>query len=209
SMASPHVAGLVAALFGRAPRPLNVAETRLLVLGTATPLEGDPMRTGAGLLDTEAALAALHCMFRERKEAMSRQNVGAPEPRASWSPVGTSDFEREMEAALGPANAYDVVGFPGAPLRAPIRAGDLLVRADGGAQPLVARMAAPGLHEGGVLPEGAEAEGDGEGWYAEAITRTPRGWAPVPAYRQVVYRNGVVAPGVVVLRPARGFQSRV
>jgi hypothetical protein len=166
------------------------------------------MRTGAGLLDTEAALAALQCMFRERKEIMSGQNVGAPEPRASWSPVGTSDFEGEMEAALGPADAYDVVGLPGAPLRAPIRAGDLLVRTDGRGQPLVARMAAPGLYAPDVLPDGAEAEGDGEGWYAEAIVRTPGGWAPAPAYRQVVYRSGVVQPGIAVLRPARAFQSR-
>jgi hypothetical protein len=201
-MAAPHVAGTVALLFGRAPRPLNVAETRLLVLGSATRLEGDPMRTGAGLLDTEAALAALNCMFRERREreeAMTRQNG-----RSQWSNVGSADFEREMEAALGSVDAYDVVGWPGGALQAPVRAGDVLLRVAGTShgRTLVARMTAPGLHGSELFPPGAEAEGDGEGWYAEALERTPVGWAPAPAFRLVASRGGVVRPGQIVLRPA-------
>ncbi len=206
SMASPHVAGTVALLFGRAPRRLNVAETRLLVLGSAIPLEGDSMRTGAGLLDTEAALAALRCMFQERKGAMSRERSEGREPRLSWSGVGTEEFEREMEAVLGPVGAYDVVGWPGADLQAPVQVGDVLLRANPASpwRPLVARVTASGLQGPELFPPGADAEGDGEGWYAEALERTTVGWAPAPAYRLVLDRNRVVRPGQIVLRPVAG-----
>ncbi|HEY6002864.1 MAG TPA: hypothetical protein VIV57_08300 [Anaeromyxobacter sp.] len=111
-----------------------------------------------------------------------------------------------MEAVLGPVDAYDVVGFPGGALREPIRAGDVLVRVDGGSggRPLVARMTAPGLHGADVFPPGAEAEGDGDGLYAEALERTPAGWARAPAFQIVANRYGIVQPGRIVLRPTRG-----
>jgi subtilisin family serine protease len=60
SMAAPHVTGTVARLFSAAGRKLTARETRALVVGTAEWLPRlDPDRAGYGLLDTDAALAAL------------------------------------------------------------------------------------------------------------------------------------------------------
>jgi hypothetical protein len=108
-----------------------------------------------------------------------------------------------MEAVLGSVDDYDVVGSPSGELRAAIRAGDVLVRVEGG-RTLVARVTAPGLHGAQVFPPGTEAEGDGDGLYAEAFERTPAGWARAPAYRIVVNRRGVVQARQIVLRPASG-----
>ena len=125
------------------------------------------------------------------------------DPGASWSAVGTAELERELQAALGSVDDYDVVGPPSGALRAAIRSGDVLIRVEEG-RTLVARVTAPGLHGAHVLPSGAEAEGDGDGLYAEAVERTPAGWARAPAYRVVVNRRGVVQPRQIVLRPASG-----
>jgi hypothetical protein len=137
---------------------------------------------------------------------MSRQNGSSGVPQSQWSSVGSEEFEREMETMLGSVDAYDVVGLPGGSLRAPIRAGDVLVRVDGarGGTPFVARMTAPGLHVADVFPPGAEADEDADGLYAEALERTPAGWARAPAFRMVANRQGVVQPGRIVLRPASG-----
>lgn len=203
SMASPHVAGAVALLFAAAPRPLHVAETRLLVLGSARRLEGDPMRTGAGRLDTEAALSALQCMFEERKGTMARQEAGSWAPQASWT-ESTAQLDTELEEALGPIDGYDVVGWPAAPLAAPLREGDVLLRANPSepARPLVARLVGVDVQAPAALGF-AEAEAEGDGLYAEALLRTPYGWAAAPAYRRVVTRDRRVPPGQIVLRPTR------
>ena len=94
---------------------------------------------------------------------MSRQDFGA-----WWSAVGSAELKREMQAALGSVDDYDVVGSPSGALRAEIRAGDVLVRVEGG-RTLVARVTAPGLHGAQVFPPGTEAEGEGDGLYAEAF----------------------------------------
>lgn len=198
SMAAPHVAGTVALLFGEAPRKLNIAETRLLILGSALPLGTDVMRTGAGLLDTEAALAALRCMFERREQAMSREQGSS---WASWSDAG-EDVERELDAILGAVEDYDVVGWAGGPLRAPVRPGDVIVRADGGGRgrPLVARVVGPELRQASATGDG-EAEPEGDGYYGEAVQMLRTGYAAAPAYRLVTDRNGIVRPRQVVLRP--------
>ena len=59
SCASPQVAGTVALMFDAAPRPLAIGETRTLLLRSCAPLAGsDPLRVGAGLLDTLQAVGA-------------------------------------------------------------------------------------------------------------------------------------------------------
>ncbi|HET6981855.1 MAG TPA: S8 family serine peptidase [Myxococcaceae bacterium] len=206
SMASPHVAGLVALLFGRAPRKLSIAETRVLVLGSTCRIEGDPMRTGAGVFDTEAALASLRCMFSERRRAMPTAGGVVTAPRSSWAPVGSEDFEREVEGIFGPLGAYDLLGYPGRPLRGPVRPGDVLVRVQTGAVggPSIARVVADGLYGPEGLPDEAEAESEGDGLYAEAIVRRPGARVGAPSYRLVAGRNGIVPAGQVVLRPIGG-----
>jgi len=111
-------------------------------------------------------------------------------------------LDGEVEAALGPVGAYDVVGVPGSPPRAPLRAGDILLRASpgDGPGPVIARLTTALLHPAGVFPPGVEAEGQGDGWYAEALDRTPTGWADAPSYRLVVDDSGFVRPGQILLR---------
>lgn len=59
SMASPVVAGIVACMFQAAGRPLHLAETRAMLLGSArTRADDDQRRVGSGRVDVEAAVAA-------------------------------------------------------------------------------------------------------------------------------------------------------
>ncbi|HTS88807.1 MAG TPA: S8 family serine peptidase [Gemmatimonadales bacterium] len=204
SMASPHVAGAAAVLMGEAPRPLNIAETRLLLLGSARRLEGDPMRTGAGQLDTEAALEALRTMFRERAGGQSQASSGAG-PVVAWSEAGTAELERELESALGHPQDYDVVGLPGLALE-PVQAGDILVRFAPGRSrvPLVALLTTADRKGPEGASPGAQTEAHGDGWYAETVERTRDGWAPTPAYRRLANNARVGDPDQLVLRPVAG-----
>jgi hypothetical protein len=91
----------------------------------------------------------------------------------------------------------------------PSGAGDILLRASpgDGPGPVIARLTTALLHAAGVFPPGVEAEGQGEGWYAEALDRTPTGWADAPSYRLVVDDSGFVRPGQILLRRIDGADA--
>ena len=127
-------------------------------------------------------------------------------PRSSWAPVGSEDFEREVEGIFGPLGAYDLLAYPGTTLRGPVRPGDVLVRVQTGGVggPSIARVVADGLYGPEGLPDEAEAESEGDGLYAEAIVRRPGARVGAPSFRLVAGRNGVVPAGQLVLRPIGG-----
>jgi hypothetical protein len=192
SMAAPHVAGTVAALFGAAGRRLRVGETRRLVLGSVDPALGEPTRTGHGILNVEAALAAVRRLAGEREQVMSNAN-GSVDPRTREI---EERLEREMAEVLGPASAWEVVGRPGSPVASGVRAGDVVVRFEPAAPlaPQIGRVLAGELH--------AEAEG----YYARTAPALLALRAS-PVLRRVFDPLGLVPANQVVLRPRPGPAS--
>jgi subtilisin family serine protease len=183
SMAAPHVTGAVALVFEKAPRRLTAAETRLLVIGTSDPAEGDSMRTGHGILDTEAALAAVQSWL-DKETNMSRSDP----------------LDRYMTEALGPVTEFDIIGRAGGALTSALRPGDVLVRFDA-ALPVVAEVEDVELVDGESASDaGLPADEARSGYYAR--TRPLRRGVPSrPTYRRVLAGpSRVVAPRTVIAR---------
>jgi len=98
SMATPRVAGVVAAMFSIVPRKLRIAETRRLLLGACVRAPHlDRLRSGAGYLDEAAALRAAATFSRELETRSAQDGRGERNN-------GTMDVERKLrliEAAVG------------------------------------------------------------------------------------------------------------
>ena len=118
-----------------------------------------------------------------------------------WVAPGLAEAERDLNEMLGPIDGYDVVGWPGSGLNDRLRPGDLLLRARGGfrVRAQVAHVAGPELHDADALSSG-DAEGAGDGWYAEAVWRSPAGQGRIPAYVRVVDSRGRVPQNQIVIR---------
>jgi len=116
----------------------------------------------------------------------------------AWAP-GLAEVERELDEMLGPIDGYDVLGWPGSGLNDRLRPGDLLLRARaaGRVRAQVAHVAGPELHDAGAFSSG---EGEGDGWYAEAVWRSTAGSGRVPAYVRVVDSRGRVPQNQILLR---------
>jgi len=112
SMAAPAVAGTVALMFQRAGA-LPIQETRRALLSSCDPLpDHDPMRSGAGLLNSAAAVAAV-------------------EPAASRAPIAAGGADGGDAGAAaersGPQlfSAAETVPLPSGPLRVAVVGGGL------------------------------------------------------------------------------------
>ncbi len=211
SMAAPRVAAAVLRIFFEAKRKLNIAETRALLLGTARPVpRSDPMRTGSGALDSDAAVRAVRLMF-EREETPMTFKPAESSSGSSCTPTGRADagasvwFESALstEAGENPSD-YQIVGWPGQALQAEIRSGDLLIRVSPGEslRPVVCRLASGRLYSHAELTSiGLPAEAGGPGWYVEAEEATRRPWGTQPRMRRVVgYHRYLPANQMVVRR---------
>lgn len=143
SMAAPHVAGTVAALFSIIPRKLPVSETRALLLGTLDPADTDDLdRSGRGYLNISAALAAGHRVASEQpalqEENMSlglierlsrRLKPSGPQGRHRACPCATSSTSERLDPqSLLDHCAARVLGQAGDKVQEPLELGDALVR---------------------------------------------------------------------------------
>lgn len=200
SMAAPHVSGAVALLFSAARTKLDAHEMRALVVGTAARAPHlDPERTGNGLLDASAAIAAL----ASRQEAnMSRESTF--EEIESAAPHPSPHAARAFVAALrvpGVETLPDLqfVGGPGTSPEGGVLDNDVIVRVNPGepVPPLVGRIAS-----GAAWSEGgdAEAEYGPPGYYARVVPVASPAWA-VPRARRVLDAHGRLPANTVLLRP--------
>ena len=148
SQAAPYVAGATALLFEAAGRPLTIHETRAIVLGSARPLAGahDPLRTGAGVIDVGAALAAARrlsgpttavststqeqIMTSTFNPASARESCACGESLTFPTQEAVRLFDRVyLGQGLGPGylESFDLVAGPGETPEF-LRAGDVLIQ---------------------------------------------------------------------------------
>lgn len=108
SMAAPHVAGVVALVFESAEQPLEIAETRAILLRSARepePLDSfsdpdDVHRLGVGYLDATRAVHSARAWARSR-------NHGVPDREEVVEPEGLVDVE-ETGARVDVTDSADV-----------------------------------------------------------------------------------------------------
>lgn len=103
SMAAPHVAGAVAVMFEAAGKPLDIADTRALLLGSAERigLAGpDAHRLGSGYLNTVAAERAVRAWVRGEREGESLMADIEWEPPIEDEAVQDGAAERALRSSL-------------------------------------------------------------------------------------------------------------
>ncbi len=105
SMAAPHVTGTVALMFQAAGRPLDIEETRSLLLGATRPVPeeaGLAERVGSGVLDVEAAVAAARGVVSRAGEAEAMAVEAAAESSDDNTlPVAVAVEDETMSEELG------------------------------------------------------------------------------------------------------------
>ncbi|HEX6749580.1 MAG TPA: S8 family serine peptidase [Longimicrobium sp.] len=115
SMAAPHVTGTVALMFEAAGRPLEIHETRRLLLTTTAPApperRAERSRIGSGYLDSAAAVraarehGALRPGARPARAAPARSRPRTREEAEVWIHDEAVPCGLESEAAYAPADA--------------------------------------------------------------------------------------------------------
>lgn len=160
SMAAPHVTGTVALMLAEAPRPLRIDETRALLMGSCTRIEGsDPLRVGAGLLNiTEAVRSARNVDAPETREEDTVDTLTPPaagdvlvdlfgDLSESKTPTAVETLYDALSAGVPttPSNV-EVIAFPRQRLTRPLQTGDVLLRVAPGE---------PGLGHAAVLADGS------------------------------------------------------
>jgi hypothetical protein len=154
SMAAPHITGAAARLFQAAGRPLPIAITRRLLLGTcAEHTNDDPLRSGCGRIDIAAALAELARMAasHETEEANMSTTESATESTMESSIEAFSEPRSEpaveiatqplVGGGFAPAGGGFAEDEPPLPPRSP--------RLDAGQIAIHVRSFAPFSHFGG------------------------------------------------------------
>jgi outer membrane protein OmpA-like peptidoglycan-associated protein len=132
SMAAPHVAGAICLMFEAAGRPLAIDETRRIVLGLAEEISPDAdlvtrLRTGSGMLDTSAAVAAarkLHpsCattrtpIMSDENEAENAENTRERKKRRTSDRAAPLPFQVQVPLTGGSPALAMPLGGAGSPI---------------------------------------------------------------------------------------------
>lgn len=107
SMAAPHVAGTVACMFEVAGRPLEIQETRRLLLGSADPIAGPgdtAQRVGNGRLNIARAVANTQQYVTQSQEESITADFGEPEQTKQGTLSGQLE---ETNVGNGLIQAYE------------------------------------------------------------------------------------------------------
>jgi subtilisin family serine protease len=198
SMAAPQVAGAVALVLAAAGRDLTIDEIRALVLGTATPVDDDPMRVGAGLLNVAAAVQAARRMGEERHNKEGRM------AHRFDIDIAPDTLYRNITGTRGAGMpGLEVLAYPGDRIDTPVRVGDVLVRVALGEPGLgrAATFAADALTSAvALINNGIDVEGRLPGGYAPVVDMTTHGPSASPRGRRITDQQGRLLPGQLLLR---------
>jgi subtilisin family serine protease len=225
SMASPHVAGVLALMMQAAGRQ-KVATLRQLLFSTLKPAPDDDPRWGYGRLDVAAAVAAARQLAAGSPPPASETLPEFEAPPAAALPAGEAEQGAEMAPPADPlvrrflapaapaAPGWDpaallrraadpddrgavLIGAPGRRLAAPLAAGDIVVRSGPSGPRQASSVRGPGLLRRRELAAlGLLPEGPWAGLYVSAQD----GAGGEPFAQRVAGADGFLLPGISIVR---------
>jgi hypothetical protein len=168
SMAAPHVAGTLCLLFEAAGRPLAIDETRRIVLGQAEEISADAdqvtrLRTGSGMLDVSAAVAAarkLHPqltstripIMSDENDAENTESTRERKKRRSSEQPAPLPFQFQVPLTGGAPALAMPIGGAGSPIAMTVPLGGQPTAAPAVAAPAAAAPAAAPAVPGAAAP---------------------------------------------------------
>jgi len=208
SMAAPHVAGAIALMYEAAGVPMEIADTRALLFGSAVrPAQNiepaDIHKFGHGLLDIAAAERAAADWGMRQKKVTTRDDESAGESLdpTNWI-AGVDPGQNVLQKVLtqGLAN-FDVIGRPGEDIsHQPYHGGDVLVRQVGGlgAVPVGALLGDSVASEAELASTQEQIEPGRPGRYIETFDAMDSG--PRRIYRRITDSYGRLPRGQWIVR---------